>query len=181
MVAPVPVVAPVPAPAPLAVAAPNPWRELSTALQPLRANLDYLKVKNLVEGARSSLPVAEKARVDALVELGALASRGESAVRAYILIERPAITVDGAAGKLSRLSLAELTWLDATNSEHRSPRAGAALPWADLLAKALADQQVERLDEVRAATLWMWRQPEWNEAATLLKDAPLAQALRALE
>lgn len=178
---PVPVVAPVPAPPPLAVAAPDPWRELSTALQPLRANLDYLKVKNVVEAARSSLPAAEKARIDALVELGALASRGESAVRAFILIERPAITVDGAAGKLSRLSLAELTWLDATNSEHRSPRAGAALPWADLLAKALADQQVERLDEVRAATLWMWRQPEWNEAATLLQDAPLAQALRALE
>jgi len=163
------------------VAAPNPWRELSTALQPLRASLEYFKVKQVVEAARSSLPTAEKAQIDALVELGALASRGESALRAYISIEPPAITINGSAGKLSGLSLAELTWTDGTNSKHSIARAGAAIPWADLLGKALTELQVERLDEVRAATLWMWRQPQWTEAAKLLKDAPLVQALHALE
>jgi len=159
----------------------SPWRDLATELAPLRAKLDYLKIRTVIETARSSFPAEDKTQIDALIDLGTLASTGESALRSYFFTERPTIMLDGAEGRLSRMSLSEVIWTDTTGTDRKIVRAEADLDWAALLDKALTEQGVERPDEVRAASLWMWRQPGWTAATDRLDHAPLAQALRKLE
>jgi hypothetical protein len=166
----------------------GPWNALRTQLEPLRTSLDYLKVRAAVEAWRKDAPAADAEAAQAALELGALASQGEGAVRACVGQESPVIEIrpNGVARevRLLKLRLTEVWWcepLDQTRREQMLPRASAGIPWSLLLQRALVEQDVPRREEVAAATLWMWRDGEAAAAMRVISDLPLGVALSRLE
>jgi hypothetical protein len=166
----------------------GPWGQLRAQLEPLRTSLEYLKVRTAVEAWRKNAPAADAEAVQAALELGALASQGEGAVRACVGQESPVIEIrpNGVARevRLLKLRLTEVWWcepLDQNRREQMLPRASAGIPWSLLLQRALVEQDVPRREEVAAATLWMWRDHETAAAVRVISDLPLGVALTRLE
>jgi len=161
------------------------WRQFGEQAEALRGALPYGTFAELCRGQARGFPDDDRVQIESLATVGDLAQQVETALRLHIGQTNPKAECRfGNRSGMFILTRLEKDWIGFklvdVPAESRTDRAGAVLPWAQLLPAALAahgkpDPRAE------AAFLWFWRQADARQALDKLKNDPLINAIATYE